>query len=230
MTDPKILDRIRKCLALSKSSNEHEAAAALRQARKLMEANALSEGDILALEVAEERARSGAKSKPALWEAALVQEIAMAFGCRILHAGGRHVRHGEWIFIGVAPAPEIARYAFDVLIRQVKRAREDYLERSCLFLARAAKTRRGDIYCQGWVVAVAEKVGEFAANSRHEAAINAYMDKRYENRAKKQVRDRSKGLPFGLADQHAYQRGMDAGKEAQIHHGMHGGVSPLALE
>ena len=35
----KIMDRIKKCLALSASSNEHEAEAALRQARKLMEAH-----------------------------------------------------------------------------------------------------------------------------------------------------------------------------------------------
>jgi hypothetical protein len=33
-----IIRKIEKCLALSKSSNEHEAAAALRQATKLMEA------------------------------------------------------------------------------------------------------------------------------------------------------------------------------------------------
>lgn len=230
MTDPKILDRIRKCLALSKSSNEHEAAIAIRQARKLMETHALSESDILALDVAEERARSGAKTKPALWEAALAQEIAIAFGCRLLHAGGRHARHGEWIFIGVGAAPEIAMYAFDVLVRQVRRAREDYLEKSCAFLSRASKTRRGDIYCEGWVVSVAEKVGKFAADNRHEAAINAYMAKRHENLVKKKVRDRNEGRPLGTAEQHAYLCGMNAGKEAQIHHGMQGAAAPLALE
>lgn len=230
MADPKILDRIRKCLALSRSSNEHEAAAALRQARKLMEAHALSESDILALEVAEERARSGAKSKPALWEAALAQKIALAFGCRLLHAGGRHARHGEWVFIGVGASPEIARYAFDVLVRQVRRARENYLERSCPFLSRASKTRRGDLYCEGWVVTVAEKVGEFAAESRHEEAINAYVSKHH-NIFMGSARDRNAGRSLGAAEQHAYLRGMDAGKEAQIHHGMHGvGDAPLALK
>ena len=42
----KILDKIKKCLALSASSNEHEAEAALRQARKMMEANGITDLDI----------------------------------------------------------------------------------------------------------------------------------------------------------------------------------------
>lgn len=42
----KIIDKIKKCLALGKSNNAHEAAAALRQAQKLMEKHGLSEEDL----------------------------------------------------------------------------------------------------------------------------------------------------------------------------------------
>lgn len=42
----KILDKIRKCLALGKSSNEHEAAAALRQAQKLMAMHRVTEDQV----------------------------------------------------------------------------------------------------------------------------------------------------------------------------------------
>ena len=42
MADDKILDKIKKCLVLASSANEHEAAAALRQAQKLMEAHGIS--------------------------------------------------------------------------------------------------------------------------------------------------------------------------------------------
>lgn len=42
----KAMDKIRKCLALSKSANEHEAAAALRQAQKMMAMHGLSEDDL----------------------------------------------------------------------------------------------------------------------------------------------------------------------------------------
>lgn len=41
-----LLKKIKKCLALGKSSNEHEAAAALRQAQKLMEMHGLTEEDV----------------------------------------------------------------------------------------------------------------------------------------------------------------------------------------
>ncbi len=40
--DPKILGKIKKCLALSSSDNPHEAAAAMRQAHALMAAHGVS--------------------------------------------------------------------------------------------------------------------------------------------------------------------------------------------
>jgi hypothetical protein len=42
----RMIERVRKCLALSKSPNEHEAAAALRQAQKLMAAYNITESDV----------------------------------------------------------------------------------------------------------------------------------------------------------------------------------------
>ena len=49
----KILDKIKKCLALSSSSNEHEAAIALRQAQKLMELHGISDIDVKAAQAQE---------------------------------------------------------------------------------------------------------------------------------------------------------------------------------
>ena len=46
MDQEKIIDKIKKCLALAKSDNPHEAATALRQAQKLMEQHNLTEQDI----------------------------------------------------------------------------------------------------------------------------------------------------------------------------------------
>lgn len=46
MDKSKALDKIKKCLALSKSSNPHEAAAALRQAQKLMHAHDITEREL----------------------------------------------------------------------------------------------------------------------------------------------------------------------------------------
>lgn len=63
----KIIDKIKKCLALSRSANEHEAEAALRQARKLMEAHGVTDLDIEAAEAQERRRKAGAKTKPSNW-------------------------------------------------------------------------------------------------------------------------------------------------------------------
>lgn len=47
----KILQKIQKCMRLSKSSEPHEAAAAMRQAQKLMQAYQVSDSELMGLEV-----------------------------------------------------------------------------------------------------------------------------------------------------------------------------------
>ena len=54
MNKEKILDKIKKCLALSKSANEHEAAQALKQAQALMEKYEVNAVDIALSEVSEQ--------------------------------------------------------------------------------------------------------------------------------------------------------------------------------
>lgn len=44
-----LLARIRKCLALAKSANEHEAAAALATARRLMDEHGVDQADIASI-------------------------------------------------------------------------------------------------------------------------------------------------------------------------------------
>jgi len=46
-------DRIKKCFALAKSSNPHEAEAAMRQARKIMDKFKLKIGDVHATQTEE---------------------------------------------------------------------------------------------------------------------------------------------------------------------------------
>jgi hypothetical protein len=159
----KIINKIKKCLALSRSANEHEAEAALRQARKLMDAYGVTDLDIEAAEAQEQRSRAGAKKKPANWEAALANRIAAAFGCRLIFSGG-WARPGEWVFVGCGSAPEIAQYAFDVLLRQVKRAREEHIKTKLKRCKAATKTRRADLFCEGWVLSVAGHISAFAGN------------------------------------------------------------------
>ncbi len=58
-----VLKKIKKCMALSGSANEHEAAAALRQARALMEKFNLSAETVLASTVGESRVKARYKCR-----------------------------------------------------------------------------------------------------------------------------------------------------------------------
>ena len=82
MIDPKILGKIKKCLALSSSDNPHEAAAAMRQAHALMAAHGVSAEQITMADIGEAHAnsRTMARNKPAQWEGALAAMVGKAFG------------------------------------------------------------------------------------------------------------------------------------------------------
>lgn len=76
------LAKIKKCLALSHSSEAHEAAAAMRQAQKLMAQFGLSERDVSLADVHEASARAASPAVNA-WEASLARVCADAFGCEM---------------------------------------------------------------------------------------------------------------------------------------------------
>jgi hypothetical protein len=232
MTD-KIIDKIKKCLALSSSSNEHEAAAALRQAQKLMAAHGISDLDLQAAEAAEKRSRAGAVKYPANWEAALADKIAEAFGCRLIFGrsvvdAATWVYAGDWVFIGTGAAPEIAAYAFEVLFRQAKVGRSEHIKSRLTRCKPANKTRRADIYCEGWVRAVTALITRFASGETHQAAIDAYVAKHYPALISTQSRDRigDRLRPNETMD---YVHGQRCGRDAQLSRGVDGAEAQKAL-
>lgn len=232
----KIFEKIKKCMALSASSNEHEAEVALRQARSLMEKYDIDHADMLAYEAGEERVKASASKKPTGWETELAMKVADAFGCRIIFAGAgwgsdlRYRDHGEWRFIGVDSAPEIAGYGFAVLLRQCKRARTVYIETHLRRCKTATKTRRADLFCDGWVSSVAGKVTAFSGNERQQSAIEAFVAKHYPSLRTSQTRDRNEGRNINDREWNDMAAGMRQGKNAELNRGMNGAVAPLALE
>lgn len=219
----KIIDRIKKCMALGASSNEHEAAAALRQAQKLMKAHGISDLDMQAAEVSEARARSGAVKSPANWETCLASKIADAFGCRIIFS--RTQACGAWAFIGVG-AQEVAEYAFRVLFRQGKRARATYIKTRLNRCKPATKTRRADTYSEGWVRSVTELVDHFAGGETHPQALDAYISSKYPSLSTLQSRDRNAKRPGNYLD---YLHGTKDGHDAQLNRGVGSAGTTLAL-
>jgi hypothetical protein len=220
MNDKKIMDKIRKCLALSKSTNEHEAAAALRQAKKLMEAHNISTDDVKAEEVSEARAKAGARRNPVAWEGNLALTVGAVFNCAVIFASG--MSEGRWTFIGVGANPEVAQYAFVVLFRQLKRARAEYIKERLNRCKPAAKTCRADLFCAGWVHAVrAGALGQFVPENPDQAAIDAFNARHHPALVE------SKTIVRGGRDCGDSLVGYLRGKKARLHRGV-GGADELA--
>lgn len=123
MASDKILDRIRKLLALARSSNPHEAAAAAARAAELMAQHQLAEAS-LEREVEavgeHELDRCGRK---VTWKSMLARGVCLACGCDcywarpwIDGAGGRSLR-----IIGRAADVDAARYLYAYLVREIER-------------------------------------------------------------------------------------------------------------
>ncbi len=219
MTDQdKILDKIKKCMALSSSSNEHEAAIALRQAQKLMELHGISDIHVKAAQAEEKLAKAGARHRPAGWENTLAQNIATAFGCQLLFH--RNWDAGHWSYIGCGPAPEIAQYAFTVLLRQIKRARAEHIQTALKRCKSITKTRRADLFCDVWVRAVGGAISALAENALHTAAINAYMAVRYPNLEVLKTQNRNEGKKLSDRDWSDYLAGTEQGRAVHLNHAM----------
>lgn len=226
----KIIDKIKKCLALSASSNEHEAAAALRQAKKLMETHGISDLDMQAAEAGEARARAGAIKSPAAWEACLASKIADVFACRIIFTYNWAKDCGEWAYIGTGAAPEVAEYAFRVLFRQAKAARAEHIKARLKRCKPGTKTRRADLYCEGWVRSVTALIDGFAGGEANPQAVDAYMASKYPSLGTLESRNRNADRNLRTHEEMDYYHGRQAGREAQLNRGVGGTAAPLALE
>ncbi len=216
----KILEKIKKCLALSSSSNEHEAAAALRQAQKLMELHGITDLDVQASQAQEEKAKAGAKSKPSSWEDGLASRVGALFKCRVIFHPSWNC--GHWAFVGCGASPELAQYTFTVLLRQVKRARDTYIKSNLKRCKTATKTRRADSFCDGWVISAFAAINDFGQpDEKTEQAIEAYIDTNYGEVTSLKTNDRNSNSNR-LSDKYSddFLAGHRSGCDAQLNRGV----------
>jgi hypothetical protein len=158
MDKQKIIAKIKKCLSLSASSNEHEAANALRQAHALMKQYAISQSDIQLSDVRESRSKLRQRTNVPKHLSLLAGVIANTMGCRNFLSVD-HWSPGAMVFVGVSPNDELAAYAFDTLSRKLNKARKQFQDEELRYVRlRSNKIRRSDIYCLGWVVAIINSV------------------------------------------------------------------------
>lgn len=123
-----MIEKVRKLLALSNSSNEHEAALAAAHAQRLLAEHNLS---ISELEIQDEgvcETEIQASRNVTKWLSSLFATVAGAFDCLPIVTGtadGSRLR-----FIGVGEDPEVASYTMQFLVRELKRLSVEYVRRS----------------------------------------------------------------------------------------------------
>jgi hypothetical protein len=224
--------KIKKCLALSKSSNENEAATALRMAQSLMKEFQI---DPDLLDIVEASCESKATKTPQAWEASLVMTIARAMQCKPIFSTGSSSWgiKASWTFIGVDPAPEVASYTFDVLYRQVIRARKAFIETTLKRVTvKKNKVARADLFCEGWVASVKHLITDLNIEvpTNTNERIKKHMDQSRGELGSFTPKDRNKGKAFNDRAANDYHAGRQSGKAAKLNQAMNGGEQYARLE
>lgn len=118
------LRKVLRCLRLAASPNAHESAAALRQARALMDQYGLTEADAYATEIHEADAATRCRGAvPPQSLMFLIGVVSDGFRCDVVVARSRGWRgDGSTAvrFYGGGSDPQVAAYAFAVLRRQLE--------------------------------------------------------------------------------------------------------------
>lgn len=242
----KILNKIKKCLALAASDNPNEAAIAMRQANALMEKHGISSEAITMSDIdeAETPCRTMARNRPAQWEAALAATVGAAFGCKLMISRmvpkescslrkGRVVNVGSYIFVGIKTQVQIAAYTVEVLVRKCKKARGAFIAEKLQGLSgvpggRRTATALGDQFALGWVAQIARVVQEFAHPPEVERAINSFIEAATISSGE-QAAVRKTATEHHQAAQLAAQAGMQAAHGESLYRPMESAEKPLTI-
>ena len=217
MTSTRIIDKIKKCLALSASANEHEAAAAIRQAQKLMSQYGLTNIDIELADVSITNINYTTQ-KITRWHWWLIVTISSCFGTKAILSKGEHIS-----FFGVNGSDELAGYAYQVIYRAILNARKRYVETALSKVRkRTNKIGRADAFCEGFVIGVEKVVHDFAVPIPK--IITDYIDNKC-NIEKSKATIRTKGAANASHDTAA---GFNEGINQKLHVPLRG-TSPQNL-
>jgi hypothetical protein len=222
----RIIDKIKKCLALSQSDNPNEAASALRQAQALMKKYGVDAAAVADAEIGEADVdvQSANVRRPPMWEARLVVMVGEAFGCRGLIYQGTKQGEGRrgkarYRYVGLTANVLTAAYCTTVLLRQLRKSRHEHVKalraeaklegwRPTAVEERSA----GDAFCVGWLDAVKRQVSRFANPAGVDDAIGRRCSTASEGRVAKPTTNR-----IGQWDGSSIQAGIEAAKDVSLH-------------
>lgn len=220
MDKDRALKKVLACLRLSKSQNVNEAAAALRQAQKLMSEYGLSEAEVATAEyryfAAPTRHRGAI---PPIYINWLANRIASGFRCRSLYNRAT----GNFYFVGTHLDAQVACYSFTVMRRRLD---TDKAKHTARIRKRANKIARGDAFAVGWVSAVLQLFPALDLLDDQRAALELVVNNKFGRYEKMEGRKLATSKAAGENDR---LRGYVAGKDVEYQPGITG-AGQAALE
>jgi hypothetical protein len=136
---------------------------------------------------------------------------------------------GKWVFIGLGPSAEVASYACDVLLRQLRKSRAAFIKGECKRLVPASKTRRADLFCSAWVTAAASKIHALVEREEDAKVIAAYLERNYPSLSELALVNRNANRKLRDKDVDAVRAGAAAGAAAQLSHAVGASADPVLL-
>lgn len=243
MPTSSIIEQIQKLRSLSKSSNEHEAAAAAKAADKLINKHRISEEEISA---ADPTKKTEAKKddnilyetgKITLWKNMLALNLAKHYDCAVVNdvignpESGRKI--SRYRLVGTESDMEIVRYMFSWLV--------DMIEQLGKIVARGM----GRVYSASYAEGVVRGIEVQLEESRKEQVVEAQaagqtaalvkLDQRMELAQKKLFElypklTRSKLAFKRRVDYTALKHGIRDGKQIQLSKGLNAGANTKLLK
>ncbi len=221
----KIIERIEKLMAMANdSSSPNEAAIALKRAQKLMEQHNISSGDVMMNKVTQETSKKVSRNSSKLpnYMMYLVTIIENAFECKAIFTQGYY--SGTTVtFYGIGTDPLIAKYSLEVLSRQLKKARREYIQNTFPRdkhgnHGQKTKTRMGDSFAMGWVEEAGQKASAIRCRMPEE---KSQMLAAYKKQTWGEISNLEDTGNQGL-DLEAVTAGQAAARNIQLHHGVDG--------
>lgn len=210
----KVLDKIKKCMALGESSNEHEAAAALRQAQKLMEMHGLTQMDVKMSAIFEAEVDlpvQAGKNLP-MYITRFIWLVEHVFGVRTLIE--KTLRQSDYSFTlsycGPKHRVESAVYVHTVVWRQMQR---EWLKYKAIYGVQRGPRGERSAFFIGFVNNIQRQVQRMAMTQEESDLIDAYVTRECSGR------DAMKTNEVEL-DRNALLAGASAGQDFKLHAGV----------
>lgn len=163
-----ILRRLKKLLALATdpAATPGEAENAMRMAQNMMAKHKVSNIAMAASEVGEVMFQSTKATTPPVHENALLWELMRAFGARFFWMSGRGAKgardKGFYAVVAEKSNCELIKYAFEVVMRQMNKARATYVASMPSHWTRPQKATDADAFCVAFVHALGKKITDFS--------------------------------------------------------------------